>query len=81
MKTKLAVCSKCGDGICKCRRSPGTARLLLLALLLTAMAPGCAVVTANRSFPKVTWYWTKDAQMQRDENAAEKQYQTTPKKP
>jgi len=43
-----------------------------LLLLLTC---GCAVVSANRTFPKLTWYWSTDAKAQRAENAAEKIYE------
>lgn len=45
-----------------------TLTLLLAALVLS----GCTVVSANRVFPKVAWYWSADARMQREENAAEK---------
>src|SRR6266478_1094394 len=37
-------------------------KLLLLLLLLI---PGCTVVSANRTFPKLDWYWSADAKAQR----------------
>ena len=46
---------------------------LILALFAAALS-GCAVVSANRVFPKLTWYWSDDAKMQRAENAAEKNF-------
>lgn len=44
--------------------------LSLLAALLTQT--GCTVVSANRAFPKLDWYWSKDAQQQRQEIKQEK---------
>ncbi len=42
-------------------------KILLLALLL---CNGCTVISYNRVFPKLTWYWTDDAKEQRREKAA-----------
>lgn len=57
-------------------RSPQTimkTKLLFAALLLCIFAlSGCTVVSANRVFPKFTWYWSRDAQIQRAENAQNK---------
>jgi hypothetical protein len=50
-----------------------TTKLITLALLALCVG-GCAVVTANRTFPKLAWYWSTDAQEQRREQALEKQY-------
>jgi hypothetical protein len=44
---------------------------LLLLLPLLAFT-GCTVVSANRVFPKLTWYWSKDAQLQHESDAAAK---------
>lgn len=41
-------------------------------LLLTLLSNGCTVVSANRTFPKLSWYWSADAVEQRRERAAEK---------
>jgi len=30
------------------------------------LAQGCTVVSANRVFPKLDWYWSRDAKMQRE---------------
>lgn len=38
-----------------------------LALLLCT---GCAIVSANRTFPKLTWYWSSNAKEQRREREA-----------
>ena len=29
---------------------------------------GCTIISTNRVFPKFAWYWSKDAQIQRDYN-------------
>lgn len=50
------------------------ARIAALALLL---CNGCTVVSANRVFPKLAWYWSADAKEQRREDEAEKQYHQT----
>ena len=38
-----------------------------IALLLAWICCGCTVVSYDRTFPKVSWYWSKDAQDQREE--------------
>lgn len=55
-----------------------TAKTISLLCLLGAIAfmgGGCAVVSANRVFPKLTWYWSADAREQRQETAPEKKYE------
>lgn len=47
-------------------------RLAILSLLLLA---GCTVVSIDRVFPKVTWYWTKDAKYQRQSERQHKAYE------
>jgi hypothetical protein len=37
------------------------------AIILLGMT-GCTVISQDRVFPKLSWYWTKDAQRQREEN-------------
>lgn len=44
--------------------------LLILALVLS----GCAVVSSNRVFPKLSFYWSKDAQAQRQERREAETY-------
>ena len=44
---------------------------LLFAICLLPFLCGCTVVSANRVFPKLTWYWTRDAKLQRESDAAE----------
>ena len=44
---------------------------LLFAICLLPLLCGCTVVSANRVFPKLTWYWTRDAKLQRESDAAE----------
>lgn len=43
------------------------------------LAGGCTVVSANRVFPKLAWYWSDDAKMQRaydkEDKASTKAYQ------
>lgn len=39
----------------------------IILLLLSTFLSGCTIVSANRTFPEVTWYWSKDAQNQRAE--------------
>lgn len=42
-------------------------KLILLAVMAGAvLCAGCAVVSQNRVFPKLTWYWSADAKAQRD---------------
>ncbi len=48
--------------------------LFIVGCVLMLMS-GCTVVSANRVFPKVTWYWSADAKEQRAERAQDKQYQ------
>lgn len=48
-------------------------RITLFILgLCYVVASGCTVVSANRVFPKLTWYWSMDAKEQRREDAQEK---------
>jgi hypothetical protein len=39
---------------------------ILLLLLMSLPLYGCTVVSANRAFPKLDWYWSKDAKAQRE---------------
>lgn len=48
-----------------------------LALLALGLLCGCTVVSADRVFPKLTWYWTKDAQRQRESDAMARDYSRT----
>ena len=41
---------------------------LFLIGLACLVASGCTVVSENRVFPKLAWYWSSDAKMQRDYN-------------
>jgi len=46
----------------------------LVFLVITSgllLFTGCAVVSANRTFPKLDWYWSKDAILQREERKAD----------
>ncbi len=45
--------------------------LAALALLLLA---GCTVVSANRTFPKLAFYWSHDAKAERAARASAKAY-------
>lgn len=49
--------------------------LLGATMLLGAMImlSSCTVVSCNRVFPKLTWYWTKDAQLQRESDKMQKE--------
>lgn len=38
---------------------------ILFSIIFICCFSGCTVVSANRVFPKFTWYWSQDAQMQR----------------
>lgn len=42
--------------------------LMLASLTLT----GCSVISYNRTFPKLAWYWSADAKQQRADKATEK---------
>jgi len=42
-------------------------RLLLLICLIGYCAGGCTFVACDRVFPKLTWYWSKDAVRCREE--------------
>lgn len=52
-------------------------RKLLILLFLLSLT-GCTVVTANRVFPKLSWYWSDDAKQQREYNKIEKHEKTNP---
>jgi hypothetical protein len=41
-------------------------KLILSVFVGSLLWAGCAVVSQNRVFPKFTWYWSKDAQLERD---------------
>ena len=38
---------------------------LLALLAICLLMPGCTVVSANRTFPKLAPYWSADAKQQR----------------
>jgi hypothetical protein len=38
---------------------------------------GCTVVSTDRVFPKLTWYWTKEAQRQHEYDAMHRDYERT----
>lgn len=61
------LCAKCF----KRMRWNGSKYVVASAVALTLLC-GCTVVSANRVFPKLTWAWSKDAQMQRAEDKLEK---------
>jgi len=42
------------------------AKIAIIASLPVVLS-GCTVVSYNRTFPKISWYWSKDAQEQRSE--------------
>lgn len=39
----------------------------ILLLICLQLLTGCSVVSNNRVFPKLTWYWSRDADLQRSE--------------
>jgi hypothetical protein len=44
-------------------------RITLFILgLFCLLASGCQVISDNRVFPKLTWYWTREARDQRQSN-------------
>jgi len=46
----------------------------MLALAVVGLVcAGCSIVSSNRTFPKLTWYWSGDAKQQRFDRAWEKQ--------
>jgi hypothetical protein len=49
----------------------------IVPFLALALLCGCTVVSADRVFPKFTWYWTKDAQRQRESDAMSRDYSRT----
>jgi hypothetical protein len=46
-------------------------RTLFLSLLL--LQTGCTVVSQNRVFPKLSWYWSDDAKAEREYRRQEKE--------
>lgn len=65
--------------VLRCRRRKGlknnikTFRFFLPLIFLT----GCSIVSANRVFPKLTWYWSWEAKVQRAERAKSKEWART----
>ena len=47
------------------------AAMLILCLFFIN---GCTVVSYNRSFPKLSWYWSNDAENQRAEQKEYKEF-------
>lgn len=43
-----------------------------LLLLLLLGLNGCTIVSDNRVFPKLTWYWSADAKQQRKDHTPTK---------
>jgi len=41
----------------------------LIALLIFLPICGCTVISYNRVFPKLTWYWSAEAKAQRAEQS------------
>jgi len=61
------------------KRGESRGRCFALSALLSALSAlpllaGCTVVSANRTFPKLAWYWSAEAQNQRQEKQAAKEY-------
>ena len=50
-------------------------RYLLIISFTCLFASSCSIVSENRVFPKLTWYWSEDAKNQRDDNLINKQYE------
>lgn len=46
--------------------------ILLILVIVTLLCPACMVVSANRVFPRLAWYWSADAKEQRREREATK---------
>ena len=46
---------------------------ICIAAAIGLAAGGCAVVSANRVFPKLTWYWSWEAKAQREERKKEQE--------
>ncbi len=44
----------------------------VLAVSISTLFCGCTVVSQNRVFPKLTWYWSDDAKAERAYGAQEK---------
>lgn len=47
-------------------------RIVITSVCALALLSGWTIVSYNRAFPKLTWYWSKDAVEQRRERSAEK---------
>jgi hypothetical protein len=45
----------------------------LAALASLGLLSSCTVVSANRVFPRLSWYWSAEAREQRAEAAADRQ--------
>lgn len=56
------------------RKIPWAKRHLhwLIAILALALCAGCSIVSYDRVFPKLTWYWSAEAKYQRAENILDK---------
>jgi len=50
-------------------------KIALAFVALSAIFCGCSVITNDRVFPKLTWYWSKEAKAQRAERAQEKSWE------
>lgn len=40
----------------------------VLALMALLMLTGCTMISNDRVFPKMAWYWTDEAKRQRESN-------------
>lgn len=47
-------------------------KYFLIAIFAVSLC-GCTMVSNNRVFPKLTWYWSKEAKQQRAERELYKQ--------
>lgn len=52
---------------------------LLIALAIVVLLTGCSVVSYNRVFPKLTWYWQWEAVAERTSNKESAQHEAAAK--
>ncbi|MDE2100610.1 MAG: hypothetical protein KGL39_25425 [Patescibacteria group bacterium] len=50
---------------------------LFICGLLMILASGCTIISYDRAFPKLTWYWSKEACEQRADFKQEKQWENS----
>lgn len=51
--------------------------IVAVALVAVAGCAGCTVVSANRTFPKLSWYWSADAKAERASRQAAADFDAT----